>query len=93
MGMLRQLQADFVALGELAEKIWVFTRQNSGQPMAHELQNEITLSRALKLVLRPGARRGSTRPEGMFGKHGLGASGEFVCQSLSHLMGEGAAGG
>ncbi len=39
MGMLRQLQADFVALGELAEKIWVFTRQNSGQPMAHELQD------------------------------------------------------
>jgi hypothetical protein len=61
--------------------------------MTHELQNEFALTPALELLLRPGTWRSFTCPERLLGKHGLGAAGEFVCQSLAHLMGEGGGAG
>jgi hypothetical protein len=46
----RQFQADFEIFGELTVEDGVLARQNAGQPMAHELQDEFALALALKLL-------------------------------------------
>ena len=65
---LRQRLADFEAFRQLAEQGGLLFGQNAGQPMSHAGQDGIASARGLKLTL----------PEGMMGKHGLGAVGEFV---------------
>lgn len=70
--LFRQGMADFETLRQVTEQGRTFLGEHAGQPMAHELQNELT-------VLKSGTWRSFTCPEGMFGKHVLGAAGEFVC--------------
>ena len=60
--------ADFETFRQVAEKGGAFPGQNAGQPMSHAGQDGIASALALELAL----------PEGMPGKHGLGAVGEFV---------------
>jgi hypothetical protein len=66
--LLRQRQTDFETFGELAEKNRIFFRQNTGQPVPHAGQDVTASIHGFVFAL----------PEGMFGKHRLGAVGEFV---------------
>ena len=83
MRRLRQRVADFEALRQGAEQGGAFFGQHAGQPMSHAGQDEFASARGFEPPL----------PRGMMGKHGLGAAGEFVRQSLAHLMGEGGGAG
>src|SRR5450759_4577745 len=75
---LRQRVADFETLRQVTKQGGAFPGQHAGQPMSHEHQDEFALALALKLCcLRrstsPATWRSFTWPEGMPGKHGLGA--------------------
>jgi hypothetical protein len=65
--------ADFEAFRQLAEQGGTFFGQNTGQPMAHEHQNEFASTRGFEPPLQ----------RGVMGKHGFGAVGELVRQSLA----------
>jgi hypothetical protein len=71
-----QRATNFETFGELTVEDGVLARQNPGQPMAHELQDEFRAGAGTEIVVVPrrAAGRGFARPGGMFGKHGLGAS-------------------
>ena len=91
-----QRATDFETFGELTVEDGVLARQHAGQPMAHELQDEFALALALKLLSCPGgaAGRGFSRPGGMMGKHGFGASrqlsgvafGDFRAEIIARLI-------
>ncbi len=63
--------APFVTFGESAEDDGIFPGQETGQPMAHELQNELAVS-------TPGAPHGFSCPGGIMGKRNFGPLGESV---------------
>ena len=66
--LLRQFQADFETFRQGAEQGRSFPGQDPGQPMSHAHQDVFASARGLVFAL----------PEGLMGKHGLGAAGEFV---------------
>jgi len=70
--------ADFETFRQGAEQGGSFPGQDPGQPMSHAHQDKLALPPVLKLLSRPGTWRSFTCPEGLMGKHGLGAAGEFI---------------
>jgi hypothetical protein len=79
----RQRLADLETFRQVAEKGGAFFGQNAGQPMSHAGQDEFASARGFEPPLH----------KWMPNKHSLGAVGEFVRQSLAHLMGEGGGAG
>jgi hypothetical protein len=75
--------AGFETFRQVTEQSGPFIGQNPRQPMAHAGPDGLASGRGFESPL----------PGRMSGKHGLGAAGEFVRQSLAHLMGEGGGAG